>query len=214
MADAMPDLTFDFTWYKDLKGYRLIPAKPLKLRPGRSILDAKVADIQPARIVRNGGALQSYRPFDSFPNLFQYFINVPRSEKGVLEFVERFGPLTYEGLQRDGDVVPSVIDQAEEMLQVMRGRIIAMPLNKLNAAVVTDHNDMRLKVSPECLLDALWLQLAQAKSGPANFRECLQCHDLFMAGQAYERRADDRFCTDRCRIEHNSLERTRRKRSR
>jgi hypothetical protein len=203
----MPDLIFDFTWYKDPKGYRLIPARPQKRRPGQSFLDAIPGE--PARIIRNGGALQSYRPLDNFPDLFKHFINIPRTEKGVLEFVEKFGLLTY-----DGDVVPAIIDQAEEMAQVLRGRIIAMSLNKLNAKIVADHNGMRLKVSPTCLVDALWLQLAQAKSGPANFRECLQCHKLFMAGGGEERRADAKFCTDKCRIEYHSLARTRRKRSR
>jgi hypothetical protein len=46
--------------------------------------------------------------------------------------------------------------------------LVAVPLvchYKLNASIVTDHNAMRLKVSPACLLDALWLQLAQAQSG-------------------------------------------------
>ena len=179
-------------------------------RRRQSILDVKSSDIQPARIVRNGGSLQSYRPLDKFPNLFRYFISIPKSESGVLEFVERFGPLTYDGLKRDGDVVPEVIDWAEEMSQALRGRIIALPLNKLNAAIVTDHNGIRLKVMPTCLLDALWLQLAQAKShGSANFRECLKCHNLFMAGAGADRRADAKFCSDECRIEFNSLKRSR-----
>ena len=40
----MPDLTLDFTWYRDPKGYRLIPAKVPKLRPGQSILDLPARD--------------------------------------------------------------------------------------------------------------------------------------------------------------------------
>jgi hypothetical protein len=209
-TDAMPDFALDFTWYRDPKGYRLMPARPVRRRPGQSILDTRVGDIQPARIVRNGGALQSYRPLDKFPNLFRYFIGIPKSENGALEFVERFGPLTYDGLQRDGDVVPAMIDHAEDMSQVLRGRIVAIPLNKLNASIVTDQSGMRLKVSPACLLDALWLQLAQAKSGgSAGFRECLQCRNLFMVGVGADRRADAKFCSDKCRIEFNNLKRSR-----
>lgn len=206
----MPDLMFDFTWYKDQSGYRLIPAKPLKLRRGQSILDVSSRDIQPARIIRNGGTLQSYRPLDDFPNLFRYFVGMPRSENGVLEFVKRFGPLTYDGLHKEGDVVPKIVDWASDMSQVLRGAIVGMPLNKLNASIVTDHNGMRLKVLPTCLLDALWLQLAQVKSrGSANFRECLRCRNLFMAGASADRRADAKFCSDECRIEFNSLKRSR-----
>jgi hypothetical protein len=207
----MPDLTFDFTWYRDPKGYRLIPARTPKRRPGQSLLDVRVADVQPARIVRNGSDLQSYRPLDKFPNLFRYFIGMPRSEKGVLEFVERFGPLTSKGLRRDGDVVPAVIEQAESMSQALRGGLVATTLNKLNASIVAEDNMMRLKVSPVCLLDALWLQLAQAKSrGSATFRECLHCHKLFMVGPGTDRRADAKFHSDECQIAFNSLKRSRR----
>jgi hypothetical protein len=205
IGDEMPDLTFDFTWYKDRKGYRLIPAKPSRRR---SILDAKAGDVQPARIVRNGGTLQSYRPLEFFPNLFSRFIDMAKSENGVLEFVEKFGPLTHDGLRRDGDVVPAVIDQAENMSQVLRGRIIAMPLNSLNASLVTERNDIRLKVSPACLIDALWLQLAQAKS-VTNFRECPQCHRSFMTGRRTNRRADAKFCSIECKTKFHSLERSR-----
>jgi hypothetical protein len=205
----MPELVFDFTWYKDLNGYRLIPAKPITLRRGQSILDIPGHDIQPARIVRKGGELRSYRPLDKFPNLFRYFVGMPRTELGVLEFIERFGPLTYDGL-RDGEVVPGIIDSAENMAQVLRGRIVAIPLNKLNASIVTEDHAMRLKVSPVCLLDALWLQLAQAKvGGRASFRECLQCHTLFATGIGTDRRADAKFCSDKCRITFNSLKRSR-----
>src|SRR5262249_8260597 len=203
----MPELTFNFTWYKDPKGYRLIPASPLSRRFGQSILDVAAADFRPARIVRNGGALQPYRPLD-IPSLFRRFIDMSRSDEDVLKFVEKFGPLTHDGLRRNGDIVPAVIEQAETMSQALRGRIIAMPLNKLNVSIVTDHNSgMRLKMHPACLLDALWLQLAQAKS-VTNFRECLQCGRSFMAGGA-GRRADAKFCSDKCRIEFNSLKRSR-----
>ena len=135
---------------------------------------------------------------------------MPRTEAGVLEFIERFGPLTYNGLRKDGEVVTAIIDHAIEMSEAASGRIVAMALNKLKASIVTEHNSMRLKVSPECLLDALWLQLAQAKSGGmASFRECLQCRALFATGIGTDRRADAKFCSDECRIKFNSLKRSR-----
>jgi hypothetical protein len=206
----MPDLAFDFIWYKHADGYRLIPAKPITLRRGQSILDIPSRDIQPARVVCNGGSLQSYRPLDKFPNLFRYFIGMPHTEAGVLEFIEKFGPLTYDGLKKDGEVVPEVISWAEQMSLAVRGQIIAMPLNRLNASIVTEQGGMRLKVSPACLRDALWLQLAQARTGgSADFRECLQCQTLFATGIGTDRRADAKFCSDACRITFNSLKRSR-----
>jgi hypothetical protein len=197
----MPDLTFDFTWFHDPKGYRLIPAKPITLRIGQSLLNIRSSDIQAARVVRNGGKLQSYRPFDVSKELFKIFIDKAKSESGVLKFIETFGPLTYDGLKGRGEIVPNMIDEADTMTEALRGRIIAMQLNTLKASIVTEGNKIRLKVSPACLLDALWLQVAQAK---ADVRQCLQCNTPFVG-----RRADAKFCSDACRIRYNSDQRSR-----
>jgi hypothetical protein len=197
----MPDLTFDFTWHKDPKGYRLVPAKLPRLRPGQSPLDVPSIGIEPARIVRNGGALQSYRPLEHFPALFDRFIRTATSEKGVLEFVEKFGPLTHDGLRGKGEIVLDVVDQARDM-----ARYGGRGLGKLNAWIEVDHEGMRLKVKPTCLLDALWLQLAQANP---RSRVCPQCRKSFLIGVAVNRRKDAQFCTDECRIKFNSLKRSR-----
>jgi len=207
--NAMPDLTFDFTWYKDTRGYRLIPAKPLPLRRGQSILNLRPDDIQPARIEPKGGPLQRYRPLDEFENLFEHFIRKAKSEGGVLEFVNAYGPLTKDGLRRGVEVVPQIIDAAEEMAKA--DSIAAMTLNRLNVSIVNDNGRMRLEVSPACLLDALWLELAQA-SGSGRLRECGNCRKPFVAGPRGNRRADARFCSDKCRIEFNSLLRSRKER--
>ncbi len=165
-------------------------------------------DIEPARIVRNGGALQSYEPF-KIPNLLKRFIDAAGSEEGLLTFVEKFGPLTHEGLRGKGDVVPAMIEHAEMMMQTYRGKMVGIPLNKLNVWVLADHKGgMRVRVSPACLLDALWLELARSKSVMA-FHECLQCERSFMVGKGTERRADAKFCSDECRIKYNSLQRSR-----
>lgn len=198
----MPDLTFDFTWFRDPKGYRLTPAAPIRRRPGQSLLEMLADDIQPARVIRNGGKLQSYRPFEVSKELFKKFIDSAKSDSGVLKFIETFGPLTYEGLKGRGEIVQDMIDERKTMTEALGGQIIAMPLNKLNVTIVTERHRMRLKVSPACLLDALWLQVAQAKE--AGVRECLQCQNPFV-----DRRADAKFCSDACRIKYNSMQRSR-----
>jgi hypothetical protein len=197
----MPNLTFDFTWYRDLKGYHLVPAKVPKRRPGQSLLDFKPRDFQPARIVRNGGSLQSYRPLEAFNDLFRRFIEMDRSEGGVLKFVQAFGPLTHDGLRAKGDHVPALIRQAEDMLWPG-----TMALNKLNAWIVTEHNETRLKVSPACLLDALWLQLAQANT---RSKECPQCGNRFLVGVTVGKRKDAEFCSTKCQVQSKSLKRSR-----
>ena len=196
----MPELTLDFTWYKDPKGYRLVPAKLPQLRPGQSLLDVPATGIEPARIFGKGGKLQSYRPLE-IPNLVGRFIEMARSEAGVLKFVEKFGPLTHDGLRGKGEVVPEIMDQVEAMVRYgTRG------LGKFKAWIEIDHEGMRLKVRPSCLLDALWLLLAQTNT---RSRVCQQCRKPFPIGVAVGRRKDAKFCSDECRIKFNSLERSR-----
>jgi len=196
----MPDLTLDFTWYRDPKGYRLIPAKLPKLRPGQSINDVPMREIEPDRIVRNGGKPQPYRPLE-IPALFDRFIKMATTENGVLEFVQKFGPLTKNGRWGKGDIVPDIIDHAEAMA---RGH--GSGLLNINVSITVERDETRLKVSPACLLDALWLQLAQANT---RSKQCPQCRKPFRIGVAVKRRKDARFCSDDCRIKFNSLERSR-----
>ena len=252
----MPDLTFDFVWYKDQKGYRLIPGKGLIHRRGQSyeefkelLLKTQLDDIEPERIVRNGGKLLRYSPLRDDPNLFKRFINMARSPEGVLKFVETHGPLTPQGLltreqvekrlkddemlmrelqekltpeqlkkrltrrkpqEKEGDIVFEAIDQANEMAEVLRGEIIGMPLKNLYASIEAKDRKIALRVRPACLLDAMWLQLAQSQSVP-NIRACQRCHSPFIAGGRGRdcRRADAKFCSEKCRIKYNSLARSR-----
>jgi hypothetical protein len=195
----MPDLVIDFTWYRDPKGYELVPAKLPKLRPGQSILDAPSNGIEPARIVRNGDQLQSYRPLE-MPNLVGEFIKMATSEAGVLEFVRMYGPLTHSGHRGKGEVVPEIIDQAKYM-----ARYGSKGLNQLKAWIVADQDGLRLKVRPTCLLDALWLQLAQTNT---QSKVCPFCHEPFLVSVGVGRKS--KFCRDEHRIKYNSLRRSRR----
>lgn len=199
------DVTLNFTWYKDTKGYRFVPTTT-KRRPGQSILDAKLADIQPARIVRLGGTLLSYRPFEKVSRLHNQFISLAKTESGVLRFVETFGPLTHEGLRGKGDAVHDVITHAEDMTKVLRGGIVALPLGPLQTTIQSDRRGvMRLEVRPRSLIDALWFELSQDKS-KTDFRECLECSKLFQVGGG-ARRVGAIFCSDECRVKHNNKHR-------
>ena len=208
----MPDLTFDFVWDRDVKGYQLIPGKDPIRRRGQSVeewlLNARLDDIQPPRIVRKGGKLQRYRPL-KISDLFKIFVDMAQTEKGVLKFINTYGPLTRD---KEGDDVVEVIDQAKEMLEVLQGKwgIGVMPLSKLSVWIETKRNGkIELKVRPACLLDAMWLQLAQSRS-VMNIRECPQCHKAFMVGGGGgAQRRDAKFCSDECRIKFNSLARSR-----
>ncbi|WP_438279124.1 hypothetical protein [Nitrobacter sp.] len=194
----MPSLIFDFKWYKDSKGYRLVSAP--RLKAGQNIVDRAAADIQPARIVRNGGRLAPCQPM-KIEKLFERFSRLTTAEQ-ILKFVETYGPLTAQGLRGKGDVVLDVLDEAEHM---RRG--VSKALGKLNVAIDTLHGETRLTVSPASLLDAIWLQFAQAN---VPSRECPQCNKRFLFGAAAGLRKDAKFCSSDCQKRYNSLKRSRR----
>jgi hypothetical protein len=208
----------DFTWHRDAKGYRLIPEKPRPARrPGQSemdwILARKFSDIQPARVVGNGGPRRPYKPLDKFPDLFKIFAKISRTPEGVLDFISKFGPLTHAA---DGDAVHAVIadaDMMQERLHALSPRLggrADIPLTNLRAWLVHDRaGGVRLKFTPASLRDALWLQLARDLSSGIKVRECRHCNEWFRAGPGTGRRADAEFCSDEHRKRYNSLERIR-----
>jgi hypothetical protein len=66
---------------------------------------------------------------------------------------------------------------------------------------------VRLRIKADCLLAALWLQLAQKLSGDAILRECVYCHEWFETGPG-KRRASAKFCSEEHKIRYFSLKRT------
>jgi hypothetical protein len=194
----MPNLVFDFVWYKDSKGYRLVQP-PSVAHQGRDLLD--LPPTEPTRIVRNGGRLIRYEPL-RIETLFEHFSRL-RTEDDVLKFVETYGPLTDSGTRRGkGDNVRELIEEAKDM----RSRTGRPPWN-LYVSINPTRDELRLRVRPACLLDAIWLQYAQANT---RSRECPQCHEQFLVGAAAGRRADAEYCSEQCRVKFNSLKRSRR----
>jgi len=209
----------DFTWHRDANGYRLIPEKPLPARrPGQSRMDQLLAmksgDLKGARVVGKGGPLKPYRPLDKFPDLFKMFVKIPRTPEGVLEFINKFGPLT---LSIHGDSVPAVLNVADMMQKRLHGLSPRLggradiPLTNLRAWLANDRatGGIRLKMAPATLRDALWLQLAQDLSSGVKIRQCRHCNEWFRAGPGTKRRADAEFCKDEHRKRYNSLARSR-----
>lgn len=187
----------NFTWHRDQKGYDLIPE----------------TSRTPARIVGKGGSKKPYRPLDEFEPLLRVFANIQKTPGGVLDFIEKFGPLTHSGFAGGkGEKVADVIDWAtimEKRLRQVKGKQEDIPLNNLGAHLVTDSEGTRLEFRPSTLIDALWLQLGQELSGGTRILRCMHCAQLFRAGPGTRRRADATFCTDEHRIEFNSLKRSR-----
>jgi hypothetical protein len=67
---------------------------------------------------------------------------------------------------------------------------------------------MRLRISPDGLLGALWWQLGQKLSGNANFAECRHCGDWFGTGPGTGKHVDAEFCCNEHKVKYFSLQRS------
>jgi hypothetical protein len=189
-------MMIELTWYRDEKGYDLLP-ETTRL---------------PERIVGKGGSRIGYRPLD-VPTLFRRFSEIQKTPVGALGFIEKFGPLSLDGVAGGkGEKVATVIQWAgvmESRLRKVKGPQDDLPRNSFEAHLVNGGDGVRLEFRPSTLIDALWLQLGQELSGGSEILRCLHCDQFFRAGPGAARRARTTFCSDEHRIEFNSLKRSR-----
>ena len=144
----------------------------------------------------------------------EVFANIQKTPGGVLDFIEKFGPLTDNGIagKGKGEKIADVIDCAklmEKRLRQVSGRQDDIPLNNLGAHLVTDGQPTCLEFRPSTLIDALWLQLGQELSGGSRILRCVHCSQLFRAGPGTEPVAEpmQRSVRMSTAIEFNSLKR-------
>jgi hypothetical protein len=208
----------DFGWSRDTSGYVLSPGKLPRKRPGQSekewLLRAEMSDIQAERIVGKGGKLQNTKPLQNFPGLYRIFAKIT-SAAGLLDFVKKFGPLTFAGLPGGkGDVVEELLESASKLANQLHNfdrsskPFVLLPSANMKMRIVNEKIGPRLIFSPSTLLDALWLQWALELTGGGKILQCLHCGDLFRAGPGLGRRGDAMFCCDEHRVEFNSLKRS------
>jgi hypothetical protein len=193
----------DFTWHIDTKGYRS----------------------KGDRILPNGGELRAYRPLEKFETLFKSFIDECQSEKGVPDFVSKYGLLKASpgelistralglpaSMAAGGDSIREVIQQAKWMARWLRDRKPRqIPLTSLDAFLVTDGGEVRLRVLPSRLIDGIWLQAAQHITSGRDLRTCRYCGKLIEVGPGSGLRFDAKFCTKEHRTAYHNRERTKR----
>src|SRR5271170_897553 len=92
----------DFTWARDPKGYRLTDSNPRR------------------RLVRNGPNRSEVpcRPLSG--DEFRIFASIAIRDAGLVDFVQRFGPLTWEGWDATkGDLVELVMHHARDMRELL-----------------------------------------------------------------------------------------------
>jgi hypothetical protein len=244
----MARLHVDFEWWRDPNGYRMSEAKTdpnviyhppkhrrlpdLPMLPGQYGLAYHPFGIRvlhglngrnPLHVYRKGRKLAPYRPLDLFDWLYAEFAKIHAADD-VLHFVERYGPLTKDGLDTNtGELVEGVLAHADAMRDLFgflsgdrahRAKVIAglqmWPFAELEVTLELDaaSEDLKLRLCPTSLLDAIWLQAAQELSSGAAVRQCRHCGDWFETGPRTGRRADAKFCSDVHRIAFNSLKRS------
>jgi hypothetical protein len=67
---------------------------------------------------------------------------------------------------------------------------------------------VRIQLTADGLMAALWWQLCEKLSGNTHFRECIFCKQLFEAGAGTGRRSDAEFCCKEHKVRYFSLRRS------
>jgi hypothetical protein len=199
-------------------------------------------------IARKGLEKARYRPFDrpGGDDIYLIFANL-KSRESLLQFVQRFGPLT----DAMGDSVPDLLRTAKYFNDLMslknKPKQLATAFSaelrkryrnyvtRYHAGISLDKNvldetdlkerigityliadpkkGVRLLISPETLIGALWWQLGQSLSGNVSFAECRQCGHWFETGPGTGKHVDAEFCCNEHKIRYFSLARSKRNRT-
>ena len=221
--------TVDFEWEFDEAGYDFLPGGPADECDEKSVFGEVLSalngePIRPPRIVRRGGELRAYRPFERVNGLFLPFSKRATTVEGLLEFVTRYGPMTREGNEASGEDAIIGLSHAEAIADFLKdystdpqtslGRFGEHGLGwsrmdvGLTFSTVTGWPQMKLR--PSSLVNALWFEVAAFLTGDAPLRACQHCVEWFLAGPGTNRRLDAIFCSNDHRVAFNSLKRSRR----
>jgi hypothetical protein len=233
----MFDVLADFEWYRDQKGYRIVPFSSA----AANALRKQSAGLDVPWIVPNGKAeaATKYRPFAYGGDLCAAFAAV-KTPEALVRFVNNYGLLTWSGFHffhpndpsiKDfpaGEPVPLGLANAEmfrELLQLRAsgnfGELASHFESKIAGFVgggqtgiveilPDSERGIRLKISPPTLLGALWYQLA-LKLPDGTLRTCPQCHRVFEVGRGTGLRADARFCCQEHKVQYFNQNRRNRK---
>ena len=148
------------------------------------------------------------------PALFREFADLELNRVDVLRFVDKYGhPETYG----TADNLPSgrrlnfLYRRVETMRAIVhfwrQGNIgdlvehfrLFPPRSEIKLRLITGRDTPALVIEPMTLLDAMWLQFAQAISDDTQLRQCATCPSWFVHGTGTGRRGSAAYCSDRCR---------------
>jgi hypothetical protein len=234
----MFDVLADFEWYRDQKGYRIVPFGSLAPNSPWKKKSAAHDDVPWIAPRGDGGDLRKYKPFASGGDVCTAFASVSTSE-ALVRFVNDYGPLTWSAFRRQNDLlsehapvgepVPLGLANAEMFRELLQLQASGNPRNLASRfeskiagfvgagqvgqveLVPDSEKGLRLKVTPPTFLGALWYQLA-LKLSDADLRMCPLCHRVFEVGRGTGLRADAKFCCQEHKVEYFNQKRHRRKR--
>lgn len=218
--------SIDFEWAVDEAGYDWIAGGPAELGEEASLIGELLSvvsgkRVRPDRIVRRGGPLRTYRPFQRVSGLFLLFANLGKNPEGLMDFVRQFGPMTEDGNregedaliglghgQSMGELLQRYAESPADCISRFSGNGLAWSRIDVWLALNPMTGRPQFRYRPPTLINALWFELGQVLTSDAQLRHCAHCGAWFEAGPGVGRRADAKFCSDDHRIAFNSLKRT------
>jgi hypothetical protein len=174
------------------------------------------ASLYVALTTSEAGSKKMVAPLENSPELYLIFVRSVSAPENVLEFVQRYGPLTLDGYDpARGDNVDLVLLQARSMLAMVQAAEARNPKVGFRIPIMAGvHFDpktahYRWRMEPRTLLDGLWLQLGQAVTRGVEIAQCKHCGSWFECGGGTGRRVGAMFCSEEHKIAFHSLKRSR-----
>jgi hypothetical protein len=218
----------DFIWWRDEAGYEFAPAVPGNADNNLTALVPLCVGGEPSqheRIVGRGGNMMEYRPFSVTDGIYRIFAGSGKSKDGLLDFFNRFGPLTRAGLDpacgEDLRFIQANVEALNELLSCpIEERTLSfsrygesgLSWSRNDVALVFDPitGRLQLRLTPPTLHNAIWLEFGQVLSSDTTVQTCKYCRSWFHVGPG-GRRLDAKFCCADHRIAYNSRKRGKRR---
>jgi hypothetical protein len=153
-------------------------------------------------------------PMERDPALYVRFANTPCTPKGVINFANNNGLLGrgdqpehlshwYMEIKRMSKAISNWEKVRESDPAAFTGMLKRLSRNFDDGIEIRFHDDNQgiplVYLSPKTLVSAMWIQLALALEGLANFERCQQCKALIEVTPG-SNRPDRKYCSDACRM--------------
>ena len=226
----------DFEWAVDWEGYNYSPSKKSKNK--RKTLISEACDAPHSGFIqRKGGELRTYKPFVDYDDGMYLIVgHEPPSVDRCIALANQFGFLTggrgFSGLEaaegKYDHVEPlsdwfSMINDIQPALGLeKRGGMLEHWRRVGEATIATAQIVVKSSVDPSAppqivfrprnLKDAIYIQFAASViDEDFNVKPCPSCGKLFATGISSGRRADAKFCSDKCRVSMHRSKKGKRK---